>query len=306
MRSSSIPLRHTPLLVLLAITPVLKAEKLVVARSTVSSEYLQKRMADGKRQPQTYVFLAGRFFAGNTQDNSLEKTSFRTVAERLALDLRQQDFYPAESLAKADLLLIVHWGVTAGRNRDMVATTHSMENLANLSREGEEVQRELAEAVANGDAIGASLARGNLNNLESQTRSEFQTILYNQPSGDGESAALLGFSAEMRREDGSLFDYERRKTLVGLAQEECYFVIVMACDAPTLRNAQLLKRVWTLRASISSAGVNFHQALDRMGNIAGHYFGTKQEGVTFNYPIERKRKEIVTLGELIVIGPVDR
>lgn len=305
MRYPSLPLRLASCLVLLAIVPALRAEKLVIASSTASREYLQKRMVDGKLQRQTYVFMTGRYFAGNTRDKSLDKTSFRTIAERLALDLRQQEFYPAESLPKADLLLVVHWGVTAGRNRDSVAMASSMENLVNLNLEGEETQRQMEEAITKGDFVAAEQARGNLGELERQTRSEHQDILRSQPSGGEDSAALLGLTSDLRKEDGSLFDYERRKTLFDLTREECYFVIVMAYDAPTLVSTKKLKRVWTVRTSISSAGVNFHQALDRIGNVAGRYFGTRQDAVSFDYIGDRKRQERVELGELIVIGPAN-
>ena len=306
MPYSPLLLRYMPCLVLLAATPVLQAEKLVVARSTVSGEYLQKRMVDGKRQPQSYVFMAGRYFAGIVHDNTMDRTSFRTIAERLALDLRQQDYHPAASLTKADLLLIVHWGVTYGHNRDTVSMALGMENLANINLETTEARRELDEAFARGDMDAASRARDNLSTLESQTRSEFQTIASSQDTGGEDSATLLGFNAELRKEYRSLFEYERQQAIVGMALEERYFIIVMAYDAPTLLNEKKLKRVWTLRTSIRAAGVNFHQALDRIGNIAGRYFGTRQESVTFDYTGDRKRKEIITLGELVVIGTVDR
>jgi hypothetical protein len=280
----------------------LKAEKLVLAHSTASRDYLQSRMVDGKRQRQTYVFMTGRYFAGNTHDNSLDRTSFQTIAERLALDLRSQDFYPAKSLPKADLLLIVHWGVTAGKNRDAVAMATSMENLANMNLAGEEAQRQLDEASARGDLDAASQARGDLDNLRNETKSEYQDLLRGQSSGGEDSAALLGLTAALHKDDDNLFEYERRKTLFEMTREECYFVIVMAYDAPALLSTRKLKRVWTLRASVNSAGVNFPEALDRIGNIASRYSGTRQEGVTFDYPGERKRTERVELGELIVLG----
>ncbi len=298
-------LRHSPLLILFALAPVVKAEKPVLARSTVSSDYLKNRRVDGKLQPQTYVFMTGRHFAGNRHDRSLEKTSFRTIAERLAQDLRSQEFYPAASLAKADLLLVVHWGVTAGRNRDSVAMSMSAENIAGMNIDTQEAQRTLDEAIAAGDFAKAGEARDNLASLANQTKSEYETIASSASSSNGEdSASLLGLTAALRGEDKSLFEYERRKTLFEMTQEECYFVIVVAYDAPTLLSTKKLKRVWTMRTSINSAGVNFHQALDRIGNVASLYFGIPQDNVAFEYPKDRKRTENVTLGEFIVLGPV--
>jgi hypothetical protein len=89
-----------------------------------------------------------------------------------------------------------------------------------------------------------------------------------------------------------------------MTRESCYFVIVMAFDAQTLVSSKKLKRAWTLRASINSAGVNFPQALDRIGNLASRYSGTSLAGVTFEYPADRKRHERVELGELIILGTV--
>lgn len=287
----------------LAVAPLVRAEKLVLANSHASRDYLEKRIVDGQRQPQSYVFMAGRYLPGNTHDNSLAKTSFRTIAGQLAVDLRGQDFFPAPSLTKADLLLVVHWGVTAGRNQDSAALLTSAGNLANLQVETEVAQQNLQEALAADNMEAASRARDNLYALKAEKKSEYQDMDRNLNSEGEDSAALLGLTAALAKEDRTLFDYERRKTLFEMTREECYFVIVMAYDAETLRSTKKLKRVWTLRASMSTAGVNFHQALDRISRSGSQYFGTKQESVAFDYPADRKRKERVDVGELIVIGP---
>lgn len=305
MRRTSLLLHATPFLGLLAIAPDLIAEKLVVVRSVVTSEYLEKRMTDEKRQPQSYVFMTGRYFAGTTHDNSLDKTSFRTIAERLAPDLRQQDFYPAESLAKADLLLIVHWGVTYGNNRDSVTISTSMENLFNLGIESEGAQREWDAAAAAGDFVASALAQGKLAALHDESRSNIQEIALNQSAKTEDNATLLGLGVELQKPNTNPFGDERMKALYEMTLEERYFVIVMAYDVPALVSSKKLKRVWTLRASISTAGINFHQALDRMGNIASRYFGTRQEGVTFDYTGDRKRNERVELKELKILGTVE-
>lgn len=305
MRPASLPLRSLLFLLLLAAAPDLKAEKLVVVRSTATSSYLEKRMRDEKRQPQSYVFMAGRYFAGGTHDNSLDKTPFETIAKRLALDLRQQDFHPAESFAKSDLLLVVHWGVTYGHNRDTVAMAMSSENLSGLKIESEIAQREWEEAVAAGDFMGSAAAQGRVDQLQNETRSNIQDIAGNQPARDEDNATLLGLRTELEDPNTSPFGDDRLQAISDMTKEERYFVIVMAYDVPTLVRTKKLKRVWILRASIGSAGVNFHQALDRMGNIAGRYFGTRQEGVLFNHTGDRERKGRVDLGELIILGTVE-
>jgi hypothetical protein len=303
MRCLPTPPWCLPLLALLACSPALRAEKLVLARSTATSEYLRARMVDGKPRPQTYVFMPGRFLAGNTRDKSLERFSFRALAERLAMDLRKQDFHPAPALAKADLLLVVHWGATAGRNRDSVALSNGFETLAGINGQAEETQDVLDEAVATGDMLGASLARSKLASLASEARQEERALLNEESNpGDSDSAALLGFTAELNREDGTLADQERRRTLFQLTREECYCVVVMAYDAKTLVESKRLKRAWTLRVSINTAGVNFPEALDRISDVASHYFGTRHERVTFAYPPKRNRKNGVRMDDIVVLG----
>ncbi|HRE05182.1 MAG TPA: hypothetical protein PKX00_06210 [Opitutaceae bacterium] len=286
--------------------PVVRAERLVLARSTVTNDYLENRMKDGKLQPQTYVFMPGRFLPGTTRDKSLEKMSFRTIAERLAVDLRRQEFHPAAALQKADLLLVVHWGATAGRNRDSVELSHGFETLANMNHEAEEARGALAEAVEAGDFMKAALVRENLDSLASQSAVEAQSLLSEgRGPGGADTAALLGLTTELQKEGGTLAEQERRKTLHEMTREECYFVIVMAYDARTLVETRKFKRVWSLRTSINTAGVNFPEALDRVAQVAGQYFGTRQKGVSFDYPPGRRRKETVTVEDIVVLGTVD-
>lgn len=298
-------LRWGRLILLLGVLffPVVRAEKLVLSRSSVTSGYLEKRLVDGKLQPQTYVFMPGRFLPGSTHDRSLEKLSFRAIAERLARDLRRQEFHPAASLAKADLMLVVHWGATAGRNRDAVALTQSFESLANLSSEAEESRDTLAEAIEAGDFAKAALARDNLTSLANQSSTESRAMLNEERNqGGDDTAALLGLTTELQAEGGTLAEQERRKTLHEMTREECYFVVVMAYDARTLVETRKLRRVWSLRVSINTAGVNFPEALDRIADVAGRYFGTRQSGVAFDYPAERRRKETVTVEDIVVLG----
>lgn len=288
---------------LLILAPILRAERLVLAHSTATNDYIRKRMVDGELQPQSYVFMQGRFLAGNTRDRSLERMSFQVIAERLAQDLRHQEFHPAPSLTQADLLLVVHWGATAGRNRDSVALANGFENLANIGGQTEEVQGRLDEAVAAGDMLAASLARSQLDALANDARMEQKSILNEELNpGEGDTAALLGFTAELNTEGGTLAEQERRKTLLQMTREECYFLVVMAYDARTLVETKRLKRVWTMRVSINTAGVNFPEALDRIAHAASRQFGTQGKGVAFTYPPDRKREGTVKLEDIVVLG----
>lgn len=305
MRYSPPPPWCRTFLLLLLLAPVLRAEKLVLARSVVAGDYLEKRRVDGKPQPQTYVFMPGRFLSGNTRDRSLERFSFRALAGRLAQDLRRQDFHPAASLANADLLLVVHWGATAGRNRDLVALSQGFDALASLSSQGEEFRTELDQAIEAGDFQRAEALRGNLDQVANAARQEQQSLLSEERNvGGADTATLLGFTEEMSREDGTLAEQERRKTLFEMTRDECYFVIVMAYDARALVETKRLKRVWSLRVSMNTAGVNFAEAVDRICQVAGQRFGLPEKGVAFSYPPKRQHEGSVRLDDIVVLGTV--
>lgn len=294
------------IVVLLSLAPAVRAEKLVLTRSVVSADYLESRQADGKLQPQTYVFMAGRHLSGNSRDRSLERFSFHALAGRLAQDLRQQDFLPAASLAKADLLLVVHWGATAGRNRDMVALSQGFDTIAGLASQAEEYRAELDQAVAEGDALKASLLRENMKYVATSTRQEQQALLNQEQNlGGADTAELLGFAAEMNRVDGTLADQERRKALFDQTREECYFIVIMAYDARTLVETKRLKRVWSLRVSMNTAGVNFPEAVDRISRVAGRHFGLPAEGIVFDYPPKRLREGSVKFDDIVVLGTIE-
>jgi hypothetical protein len=93
---------------LLAGLPSAGADDHVAVISTASPEYTQRKFAGGEPRTETYVFLEGRFFEGATVDRSLEKMTFRRIAEYLAPELAKQNYLPARAIAQADLLLVVH------------------------------------------------------------------------------------------------------------------------------------------------------------------------------------------------------
>lgn len=307
MRRSPLRFQCCTLLALLWLLPAaLCAERLVVARSSVFGDYLEMRRVDGKPQPQSYVFMPGRHLSGNRRDRSLERFSFRALAGRLAAGLRAQDFHPAASLAKADLVLVVHWGATAGRNRDQVALSQGFDVLASLGSQAEVYRGELDQAVKDGEFQRADELRGQIDQLASAARQEQQSVLEQERNvGGADTAALLGFTQELTREDGTLAEHERRKTLHELTREECYFVVVMAYDAPTLVESKRLKRRWSLRVSINTAGVNFPEAVDRIAQVASQHAGLPQEELAFAYPPARKREGTVTVGDIVVLGAVE-
>lgn len=293
----------------LLLTPWAQAERLVVVRSTADRDYVARRTQDGKRLVQSYVFLPGRYFEGLTYDPILTRTKFEEIARVLAADLRRQDFVPARALAEADLVLVVHWGVTekVHSGRDLALT--NLDALRETSEQiGESFTREsaavagLSENAVDGQMALLGSEAGIRTDLEAQAAHQTAALReVNTATGPGrDNAQLLGFSRALSAGSKDLFLSEEMRALDEMTREERYFIIVMALDARELLKRGATKRLWTARASIRSAGVNFTQAVERISQITGAYFGTQQEDVKFDRVGDRQTK--IELGEIVVLS----
>ena len=64
------------------------------------------------------ISAKGSFFSGYTHDNTLDRMPFLRIAETLAHDLRRRNYLPTQDPKSADLVIIVHWGVTLPNDND--------------------------------------------------------------------------------------------------------------------------------------------------------------------------------------------
>jgi hypothetical protein len=299
------------LLALTSLTP-LPAERLVVGLGTADPSYAVARQTDGGKRRETYVFMPGSYLAGMTQDSSLEKMPFTKIAQTLAPDLGRQNYFPAASTLKADLLLVVHWGVTARIDTDVDNNLTNLNALNELSEQYTQSMQAEADAIAGGGTspelmpVYLGMTSGERSNLEMQAAHETTTYRGNQASFASlgrDNAAILGVAQTLAAESNTIMFSERYRALYDMTKEERYFVVVMAYDMPVLLKTGKMRRLWTARASIRSAGVNFRQAVDRISEISGGFFGQKTDGVVLRKSGEREGR--VELGELKIIGTVE-
>lgn len=299
--ASSAALRCLAVLLAVGAPASVQAEKLVVVRSTAHSGYHARRVAEGSLKPETYVFMPGHYFGGLTHDPMLERTRFGDIALILAQDLQARKFFPAKGAGQADLLLVVHWGVTTKVEKDYDLHLRDLDSLRQISEGYADAVATEETAAAAGDMMPTVMTmRGE---LEAQYAHESLNLLSNQRSGHithENNAELLGVQAALRKEQSSIMFSEKYRTLVGMTQEERYFIIVMAYDMPALLRTGEMRRLWSARLSIRAAGVNFPQAVGRMSQAAAETFGTDQPDVVFKRPGDKKAT--VEIGEIVVIG----
>ena len=300
------------LLLVLGLCSLLRADNLVANLSTATTEYLSLQEPKAEPVRQSFVLLQGQFFPGRIRDRGLEKMSFATVARVLGHALQKKKesplFYPASSLSSADLLIVIHWGVTVGRDRN-----YELEKRDNDRRHQLSVEGAAFDAAADAKARESGFERAPLDN-------PFNTALggevdYNNledsaqainDAARGQSiASLLGFSGDLRKDQFSGIASEHARSLVDLMEEDRYFVLVFAYDMKRMRQEKRLVVNWTTRLSIRSAGVNFATAINRLSEAGSASFGTESKEVKFT-PIKTKNlKEDIRIGDPIIIEVLD-
>ncbi len=245
-----------------------KSYKRIYVHSEASKEYLDQRPP---HNPESYVFLEGVFFKGFINDSSLQNTEFIDIARGLAPHLAKQDYWPAQNKESCDLLLVVSWGTTSTRNRD--------------------VYQDIFPDFYDGSYY---------DDLVDKAYSDAQMQWY----GELRASKLVGFYPHLHWWRPGPVPYEEYELRVAL-QEPRYFIIVTAFDFQALMNDKQWNRLWSTRFSMRSPGVNFRQAHLALGKAGGDYFGKDlnklgKENADFE-PVVAE----VKIGEIEVLETID-
>jgi hypothetical protein len=308
---------------LVATAASLPADSRVAVVAHAEPDYLERRRDDnGALRTESYFILEGTYFPGQVRDRTLERTTLVDIARLLAPELAKQSYAPAPQVEAADLMLVVHWGTTvrAKPDVDYLLRTQSEQ------REAQDFRSEFGATLRGEGAIPPPP----LNSLSGDFRVGFQpgedetSRHYNALMGDLYSAAgnwtqlandrtsediigrsmadMLGFSSDLQAGANTPFGTLRSRALRAMLEDERYFIIVIAYDFKTFRSSgyKEVKRLWTCRLSMHSPGINFRQAVFRIGSVGSNYFGTNSPTVTIKKP--ELREGTVDVGEPTVVS----
>jgi hypothetical protein len=264
----------------------------VVVVSNADERYTEKKFGEGETKRETYVVMQGRYYSGTTVDRTLERMTFKEVASYLVPRLAEQQYMPAKSVADADLLLVVHWGVTNPRadRMEMMASTTLFTPSVPLSPDTGASPAEQDSAAALNGLLGADDRAANFDIISDYAEAE---------RSDRDLAQLLGYGDTLRKMTSRVVTSTDEQTLRSDLERERYFIIIRAYELRTPTEVRPRRPVWTMNLNISSAGNNFRTAMGRMSFVAPNFVGRSLDDVK---SIRAKTPKVtVELGDLIIM-----
>lgn len=277
----------TAVVALGATLPAYAARTQFVAVSSIAAAgYQRPADANGNPQPEAYVLAEGHFMQGTTKDVPLEKHKFNDLLQPLARSLAKQKYFPATNPNDADLVLVVHWGVTTIANEPLKDLAIDNLNAA------------LSDYSAAASAGGGGIADpGDINAISDQLEGGFEA----STNAMARNATLLGYAHTLRRLAGSNLAHltTTERTLYDELREERYFVVLMAYDFKSYKEKKSALK-WVTRLSMRSPGNNFNEAVLMLAETGGNVFGRNLDKLS--HVKGRVRDGEVTLGELRVLG----
>lgn len=212
----------------------------VAVSSTSSDEYARQKFGPTTPKPESYLFFQGKYYGGDIHDADLEHAQFSQIVQTLGQDMVRQNYFPSKDPKNADLLIVVHWGVTKVFQHD--------------------------EGYIEGPAPkGATIS----DRLMSQAEHDEEQTNYE------DNAVLLGYGQQMSRQQSyavKSISNDEESLFQGLSQER-YFVILMAYDYRTMKKGTRPRLLWSTRFSLRASGNTFTAALPMMSRVAADYFG---------------------------------
>ncbi|HWA09329.1 MAG TPA: hypothetical protein VG838_07770 [Opitutaceae bacterium] len=240
----------------------------VAVSSSASVEYTRQKFGPGAPKPESYLFFQGTFYGGATRDKNLENEQFNQIVQVLGQNMVRQNYFPSKDPRSADLLIVVHWGVTTTAEATEPNLADDRVKLAELSSEYNQALR----AYLNGKGGSFPPDPGPVNLQQAIVDGENAEVMKHI----AENAKLLGYKDQMYKDETTSVDDH---SLYEDLNEERYFVILMAYDYHTMKKGSTPKLLWSTRFSMRAPGNFFTAALPAMSKVAANSFGRAIDGL---------------------------
>jgi hypothetical protein len=218
---------------------------------------------------ETYVFADGGRLPGPNDDDSIDKLKFGQVAGVIAASLKRQNYLQTFDVQKADLLIFVSFGTTAGI--DEGGYQDAMTGLASGMRMMNNAPQSLGTGgIVNTQAISNDLSAfygidGVLNQIALANEVRYQSNLV--------TAEILGYDKAWKDTNIMRPYLVTARDILSEIEESRYFVVLKAYDFQELRQHKHKKLLWLTRYNIRQAGSRFDEQLVDMTRYASQFFG---------------------------------
>lgn len=291
--------RLSILLILALVSTVVAKEKpapTVSIYSRLAPTYERQLDDHGKPERQFYAIAYGGRVDGTLWNRGQEKEDFPEIAGIIAEELSKQNYHFAPDKGSADLMVVIHWGLT---------NPYGETNYSDGVNVAGDAFRQLQEAQgmdAGGPGLvsGQGLALQQANSALDSALTMLQMESIQQTRQQEETASVIGYTDELAR-NNDIARYAgsgRFDTLIDEVQNPRYYVIVTAYDfneITTNTKKQKPTPQWVTRFSIRARGTNFMEQIDQMALKAGSYFGRDSGRLI------RDRRGEVEIGEMQIV-----
>lgn len=249
--------------------------------TTVSPGYTRTKLPDGSFKTETYAFGNGGCTPGFVRDESIDAIPFLAVAADLIDPLARRGYVSCKDPEQTQLLIMVHWGTTAG----------SADLGYRLDGSGRTASTPTAFPTGRMPA-GFSAEDGSVPVLGStQGLSSFDSMMIDasniqRGSLQRRNAQILGYSDKL--DDVNIMAQnmgvcDLYLEITGELEDSRYFVVLVAYDFQKAWKQKQLHVLWTTRFSLRTRGNHFDQQLHVMAEHASKYFGRDSGGLVRSY-----------------------
>jgi hypothetical protein len=242
---------------LFAVPPLAHAvestDTVAVVSSRTSEDYSRARLSDGSYQSETYAFGEGGYYRAPIRDETIDRESFLEIAQALNGPLTAQKYLPTKDPEKANLLIMVYWGMTSG-TIDPESDNFAYNRIGRVlnTRQG---------AFVRPDPYGPVSVQG-------------QFI-------DAQNAVILGYDSDLSVPGGYEITalHVKHDDLVDEIEHNRFFVVLMAYDFQMMWKQKKHKLLWETRFSIRQQHNDFSKMLPAIVNYSSQYFGQDTKGL---------------------------
>lgn len=254
----------------------------VVISAKAHEDFSVSRENKDPDEPTTYAFMKGRFHGGNRADPGMDDFPFNDVILEIATHLQKQNFQPVPNANDAELVIVVHYGVTSPQ-------TSQEELLGYTSLEDQGISAE---------AVNSGSGSVNLDALNSIQDMQFERNA-GTTNEEGYQGSTFYTSRLLGMEKAFVGNASPREEmeLKNMLNERRYFIVLMAYDLPLMKEGQIHLH-WTTRYSIRAIGQSFDQAIKDLNLVAGNYFGKNMGNLVMKRVTDKSR---VDLGKIEVL-----